>query len=89
MVQNNIKQTLDYVNEAMGDLREGNVRDAFNNLNYARKTYLKHPTLAFEETVKKSLTEVVELLRAQRMREAKERLENTQRDMLVFVTRNT
>lgn len=81
-----IAKTLNSLNDAMAAMRDNKVRDAFNELNYARKM-LKHPATAFEASVQSELEKSCELLRVQRLREAKDQIEHTQRNVLVYVTR--
>lgn len=82
-----LAKTLNSLNDAMSAMRENKVRDAFNELNYARKQ-LKQPTTALESTVRSEIEKSCELLRVQRIREAKEQMELTQTNLLVHVTRN-
>ena len=81
-----LAKTLNSLNDAMAAMRENKVRDAFNELNYARKQ-LKHPETPYEETVKAEISAAVEFLRVQRLREGKDQIEHTQRNVLVYVTR--
>ncbi len=81
-----LAKTLNSLNDAMAAMRENKVRDAFNELNYARKM-LKHPSTVFEAAVKTEIEKSCELLRVQRLREGKDQIEHTQRNVLVYVTR--
>lgn len=82
----NLAKTLNSLNDAMAAMRENKVRDAFNDLNYARKM-LKQADTPYEHTVRAEISNAVEMLRIQRLREAKEQIEHTQRNVLVYVTR--
>lgn len=81
-----LAKTLNSLNDAMAAMRENKVRDAFNELNYARKQ-LKQAETPYEHTVRSEISAAVEMLRIQRLREAKEQIEHTQRNLIVFVTR--
>ena len=81
-----LTKTLNSLNDAMAAMRENKVRDAFNELNYARKQ-LKQAETPYEHTVQSEISNAVEMLRLQRLREAKEQIEHTQRNLIVFVTR--
>lgn len=81
-----IENTLEAVNDAMLAMGENKVRDVFNALKFG-KSWIKRPKTDFEAQIIGHIDAAVSLLQVQRHREAKERIELAQSNLLVFVTR--